>query len=242
MTKMIDKKVKEIYSTREKLDYTIPIFQSPSNLDFGHTKIFLQHYDPEKRYKIPPQSANTICLFHDDLVSFESKQELYHHRLGHGINITNTDIFENVDLAILAHIHTPIQDMEITSNITDKTTTLVTPGSLVNRTTAEIHTKVDLPIIDITNIGYTRSHYTYNLPKRSEIFDQEEVQQQQESRKLTKLINEVKHKTQHNNFFNDMLASLSNPAIETIIRNADKLQPTPTIIKIKKYLEETYNS
>ena len=147
-----------------------------------------------------------------------------------------------MDLAILAHIHTPLQDIEITSNITDKTTTLVTPGSLINRTTAEIHKKVNLPIIDITNSGYTRSHYTYHLPKRSEIFNQEEVQQQQESRQLTKLINEVKHKTQHNNFFNDMLSSLSNPAIETIIRNADTLQPTPTIIKIKKYLEETYKN
>ena len=243
ISEFFDDKLNEIYKFKEKLDVLVPIWKCPSYLDIGTTRLNFIHFDPQKRYKTPENNMQAnIGLYHDDFVTFQSKEELYHHKYGHGVEVSQTDAFENIDTAIIGHIHVPMDDFMLTNS---KNTDIIIPGALVNRTTNELHEYVDLPIIDINTSGeimnedkllpYKIEKFRYYLPKYLESFIDDKVKENKQMYEFAKLIKETKIKGREITLLDEYLRSLKNPKVSELIKNADTLNQLESQVLYDKY-------
>lgn len=226
-----DEKLKEIYKYKNTLKLSIPIWKAVPKISVGTVNFHLIHFDPQKRYNINDQNLNNIGIFHDDFITFQSKEELYHHKYGKGIDVLNTDIFDCFNTAIIGHIHTPLNDFRL-NNI--RMTEIIVPGSLVNRTTAERHEYVDIPVISISenedildedfNLPYKIDKYRFELPKFEESFDLDKVENNKKMYEYAKMIKKSKISGKDNSLFEEFIKSLKNPEIESLIREAENLK------------------
>lgn len=192
-----------------------PYIHTPNCLDFGDLKIHLMHFNSSaKNYKV--MTADTkfnIAIYHDDLITFESMQELYHHKIGKGISVTSTDIFENVDWAIMGHIHTPLTTFTL-NNV--RNTVIDTPGSMLSRTIAEKHEKVKLPFICINENGFERQYVDFNIGSYDESVNSKIVKAEQQKREMAKIL---KNSTTTVTWtgYDDFVASIMNGDIKDYI-------------------------
>ena len=142
--------------------FVLPVIKAPMQLTHGSGTIWFNHFDKvEKRYKVDTNlhPVTNIGLYHDDLITTESKAKLYHHRVGHGIDI-NSDIFENIDWAICGHNHQPIEEIKLNNRIG---TLVTTPGTPIQNRIDEVHTTVKIPIIEFHESKVLNKHLTYSL-------------------------------------------------------------------------------
>ena len=152
------------------------------------------------------------------MISFDSKQELYHHKLGHGISIVDTNILENVDIAICGHIHVPI----VPFNMSNKRNTLfVSPGSMCQRTVAETHTKIDIPVICINGEGVVIEYIPFNLGKVQDTVISDIAIKQKKVRESNKKLKNFTKVYGNSQDLEDLINSLP-PAQAGIVKNADK--------------------
>lgn len=239
-----DEKLMEIYKYKNSLKLSVPIWKAFPLLKVGVVNIHLVHFDPMKRYNIKDGNRYNIGIFHDDFVTFQSKEELYHHKYGKGIDVVNTDIFDSFNTAIIGHIHKPLMDFRLNNF---RMTEMIIPGSLVNRTTAEKHEYVDLPIIEISesgkildeeyNLPYKITKTRFYLPKFEDSFDLEKVEENKKMYEYAKTIKRSKIAGKDNELFEEFIKSLKNPLIEELIRTAEDIKTLKSEDFFKEFRE-----
>ena len=211
-----------------------PYIKTPSVIDFGDLKIYLVHYDKDKMYKILDESRQAVAIYHDDFISLESSEILYHHSVGNGINILNTNVFNNIDWAIMGHIHIPINQFKINN---DRMTVVDTPGSIIPRTITEKHNKVNLPVICIDNYGFHREYLNFNIGDFDETINHEIVKKQQQQYVMSKVIKETKSIVSYDKGFEELLQTVNNDSIKRFIVEADKPIILESDVKYKDFLK-----
>ncbi len=230
---------KSLTATIQKPDEILNIIQAVDYVDFDNTVRFVfNHFSkyPTKSKFIDENKIN-IGLFHHDLVSFESKMELYHHKIGEGINLMNTDILEGYKCIINGHIHTPINDMCI------KDVDFINTGSIMRRTSKEIHDFVELPIISITEEECIIDKTTFELIPMEESFIMDIVDEERESRTLKKTLKSYSLHTMAEDF-EDFVDKIDNEFIKFVLLNSDKdfsLNSTKEYIKLYNIKETDIN-
>lgn len=216
------------------LQLTDPCFKAVDKASVGPVNIYFMHFDKEKRYYIPPSDKINIAIFHEDILTLESKIKLYHHQKGMGIDIETTNIMENVDIAICGHIHTPLEPFRLNNN---KHTLVIVPGSLCQRTRAEVHDVVNIPVICLTSVGEVVVEYApIHLGNITETIDEEVDESNTRKRKLQK---EMKKCREHIRGTYDMEEFLDKlePDVRAAVLSADKeIMPTA----VAKYYSNKY--
>lgn len=129
-----------------------PIFQAVDSIRFGCIQISFFHFDKENKYyyrQLDPTIRFHIGIYHDDSVVPSDVCRLA------GFNHTTSQnylnqIYANVDLAIVGHIHTKVGMTTLTLS-NGKSVPVCIPGALciVENKDAAKHKDVDLPIITI---------------------------------------------------------------------------------------------
>lgn len=214
-------------------------FKAPSMLDYDALKIYLFHYDKyNKNYKVLQNHPQCVCLYHDDLITFESQQELYHHRLGNGINVTNTDIFNNVDWAICGHIHTPLETFQL-NNL--RKTMMDVPGSCMQRTIAERHSQVKLPVIGIDQKGFHIEYITFKIGEIEETEIKEIIVEQKKKTEMMKVIKQKNADFQWASY-EEFLQNISNPLVRKYIVDSDNQLVIPSSAQLSKKLNKIVES
>lgn len=213
---------------------TEPLFKVVDKISVMGIDIHFMHFDPKKRYYIPPSDRFTIAIFHEDIITLESKEKLYHHKHGMGIDIENTNIMENVDIAICAHIHKPMQPFRL-NNL--KKTLVIVPGSLCQRTREENHTMVNIPVICITKEGKVEIQYApFHLGDIAETINVQKDAKLTKQRQLQKEVKKYKERANLARTFEEFLDTLT-PEERFIVDQADnEIMP----IAVAKYLSNNY--
>ena len=129
-----------------------PIIKAVPHLQIGTVQISFFHYSKtDKQYVKERQPGVTyhIGLYHDEIVlpsNIRREANIFTHA-----STANLDyVLQNVDLALVGHIHKPCPLFYITAN--GRRVPVVVPGSLANTQTGEVfHTQVNLPLIDIAD-------------------------------------------------------------------------------------------
>lgn len=175
---------------------TVPKCISPyikviDSIDYGNVIINFVHFQKyNKFYKIAcEENKINVALYHDSLINFESKEKLYHHKIGKGIDVVNTDIFEFVDWAICGDTHTPLNTFTLGNN---KSTVFDVPGVMSLRTTADKHTHVKCPIISIGPKGLKRQYISLNIGVPDEtVENQDKLNDEKAKRKLATILKKI---------------------------------------------------
>mgnify|MGYP000778291196 FL=1 len=118
-------------------------------------KNYITERDPEVKYH--------IGVYHDDTV-VPTKQRNDAGFRGTTMMSYMDNIFANINLAIVGHIHTPIGVFNIQSR--GRELPMIVPGSLAITTSgsSDLHTDVNLPVVEITDDGKVScSLYTFDL-------------------------------------------------------------------------------
>ena len=158
------------YVSRHEVKRDFQIIQTPKELVLNGVQICFMHWNKDAEsafeYKamIRPECKYHIGLYHTEyIIPSHMLSAVNMHT-----NVSNTQIaaaLENIDLAIVGHVHKPIGTFKI-SKSDGTTTTMIVPGSLTN-TDAGLnarHDKVDMPLIDIDEDGsVSLSYYTQSL-------------------------------------------------------------------------------
>lgn len=152
----------KLKSKKEIPPFIAPIMIAPMQLTHKSGTIWFNHFDRHnKNYKVvdaDPLKVN-IGLYHDDIVTTETKAKLYHHKIGEGID-ANSDIFDNIDWAICGHNHQPQSEVILGNKIG----TLITiPGTPVQNRVDEVHTEVRLPVIEFYEDRVDNKFIVYNM-------------------------------------------------------------------------------
>lgn len=149
-----------VYLSRHQVVRDEQIIKTPRELILNGVQICFMHWnkDAENCLDYKP-IINKDCHYHIGL--YHSEYMIPSHYLNDmgmvGVVNDNTmlsNALEDIELAIVGHIHKPIGSFVI--NKTDgTTTTMIIPGSLTNTDAGDIsrHDFIDLPIIDIDDNG-----------------------------------------------------------------------------------------
>ncbi len=142
-----------IYKPIEKVYNTKPLLETPDKIIINKTQISLFHYNKTNKNYTRKREAGInyhIGIYHDDVCVPISVRK----SLGITAVSSSTNIFDNIDLAIHGHIHTP-QPVTYVNNVPQ-----IIPGScsLTSSDEREYHTKVLLPIIEIGEETATLSY------------------------------------------------------------------------------------
>lgn len=132
-----------------------PVIRTPNKIRVGPVQISLFHFDKENKLYIAqrdPDATYHIGVYHDDAVvpsSVRQKAGFF----GETSSVYMAQILENIDLAIVGHIHTPIGVEQIMVN--NRRVPMIIPGSLaITKNSAyELHTEVKLPVVNISDEG-----------------------------------------------------------------------------------------
>lgn len=187
-----------------------PYIKVIDSIDYGNVVLNFVHFQKfNKQYKtLAPSDKINVSLYHDSFINFESEQKLYHHKIGHGINVINTDLFDEVDWAICGDTHIPLNTFTLNNK---RKTVYDVPGVMSIRTTADLHTQVKCPIISIGNKGLLRQYITLNIGTLEDTVDQEKVKKEKEKRELNTILNKIKKDTlTYRVSYDNFLASIEN--------------------------------
>lgn len=187
-------------------------------IEIANCHIHLFHYDKlNKNYKtILDTNVCNIGVYHDDLISFSSEKELYHHSKGQGINVHNTDIFDNISLAVLGHIHKPFPTF-----ICNKTL-VMTPGCIIPRTASETHTIVNLPMIEILEDNINTTEIPFDISTIAKAIDVDSIKKSQNTYQTRKLFKMTKASVKRQ-CFDEMLQSLPTNIVNIINKASSPL-------------------
>lgn len=126
------------------------IIRAPDHIQIGGVRISLFHYSKKnKSYHVDldPSVTYHIGVYHDEVVvpSYVQKDA----GLIGGKPSTNLDfLLNNVNLAIVGHLHKPIGAVKIQAGA--RTVPMIIPGSLANTANSStFHETVNLPVIEI---------------------------------------------------------------------------------------------
>lgn len=203
-----------------KPELLYPYIRTPACIDYGICKIYLMHFrkaPKDKLYRVNDVNYHTVCLYHDDLISFESKMELYHHKLGNGIDIHNTNIFDNVDWAILGHIHTPLETFNL---LNERKTVVDCVGSFIGRNIAEKHERLKLPVICIDENGLSREYLNFNIGAFEGTVNETVVADERKKRQMSALLKKETIDTFNVADYGDLMGNIKNAEIRSIIEKS----------------------
>lgn len=191
-TEIVSSALKEKLKQKDMILPNTPYFRATDkiSLNINNTgkilDIHFMHFNKEQKYYIPPNENFTVAVFHEDLLTLESKSKIYHHTKGMGIDLETTNIADNVDVIICGHIHTPMEPFRLNNA---RRTLVIVPGSLCQRTRAETHDHVNIPVICGTPTGEVVIEFArFNLGLIVETMDIEKDTQSVKQRQLQKQI------------------------------------------------------
>lgn len=138
-----------------------PIFRVVQTLRLGPVQIDFHHFSKTNKDYVYPRQDDVsfrIGLFHDDKTLPGWVREKAGYRSGSVSQPYLNRVYEDLDLAIHGHIHTPIGVVKI-ELATGKTVPAIIPGSMsvVMNKDSDIHEYVNLPVIEIDDDGKVRS-------------------------------------------------------------------------------------
>ena len=159
------------YKSRHVVSRDHQIIKTPKDLILNGVQFHFMHWNKDAEnamiYKamIDKSCKYHIGLYHSEYIIPSS----YLHNMGMlGVCNDSSAIsaaLEDIDLAIVGHIHKPIGSF-IINKMDGKTTTMIVPGSLTNTDAGEIsrHSFINIPIIDIDDDGnFSLSYYKMDL-------------------------------------------------------------------------------
>ncbi|MDR1523244.1 MAG: metallophosphoesterase [Endomicrobium sp.] len=129
------------------------VIKTPVTFKIGTVQISLFHYSKDnKEYKIQRDDDTTfhIGVYHDDVVVPSNVRALAGY-FGNSDSLYLKSIYENIDLAIIGHIHVDVGVEHLT--IGNKRVPLIIPGSMCITKNASryLHTVVKLPVVEISD-------------------------------------------------------------------------------------------
>jgi Icc-related predicted phosphoesterase len=132
-----------------------PVIKVPNNLRIGEVQISLFHFSKDNKMYTAEREPGVVYhvgVYHDvDTLPSGIREKAY--AGGSQSNTKINAIYDNIDLAIHGHIHTPIGIERVA--VGAKQVPLIIPGSLaitMNKA-SEIHPEVSLPVLYIENTG-----------------------------------------------------------------------------------------
>lgn len=154
------------YKPSQPIYATSPVIRAVPSLRIGPVQISFFHYSKENKNYVTerdPEVKYHIGVYHDDTVVPTQQRNDAGFR---GTTMTSymDNIFANINLAIVGHIHTPIGVFNIQSR--GRELPMIVPGSLAITTSgsSDLHTDVNLPVVEITDDGKVScSLYTFDL-------------------------------------------------------------------------------
>lgn len=171
----------DVYKSRHPVNRDYQIFKTPKDLILDGVQFCFMHfnYKAESAYEYKAL-INPSCHYHIGL--YHTEYVIPTHILqGMGMNIVNDNskisaALQDIELAIVGHVHKPIGKFII--NKTDgTTTTMIVPGSLTNTDAGEgsRHDFIDIPIIDIDDGKVVLSFHHFDLHTKELIFMKKSV-------------------------------------------------------------------
>lgn len=156
----------ELYKPTHDIYAERPIIQAPASFRVGTIQVSLFHYSKaHKLYQtvLDPDVTYHVGVYHDEVVVPTSAQ-----KAGGLINGTPgthiEEILENVQLAIVGHIHKPVGVIKVP--VYGREVPMIIPGSLANTQNGPAyHDSVKLPVLEIQE-GAERPSctlYTFSL-------------------------------------------------------------------------------
>lgn len=144
---------------------TVPIIRAVPALQFGPVRISFFHYSKTNKDYVAPRPDGVtyhIGLYHDEVVlpsNVRKEANIFTHA-----STANLDrVLQNIDLAIVGHIHKPCPLFYVTAN--GRRVPVLVPGSLANTQTGDtFHTTADMPLLEISDAGKpSLSRVTFDL-------------------------------------------------------------------------------
>lgn len=167
----------DVYKSRHPVNRDYQIFKTPKELILDGVQFCFMHYNykAESAYEYKAM-INPSCHYHIGL--YHTEYIIPTHILqGMGMmNVVNDNskisaALQDIELAIVGHVHKPIGQFAI--HKTDgTTTTMIVPGSLTNTDAGEgsRHDYIDIPIIDIDDGKVSLSFHHFYLHTDELIF------------------------------------------------------------------------
>lgn len=167
-----------VYKSRHKVARDHQIIQTPKDLILNGVQFHFMHWNKDAENAMMYKALiDKSCKYHVGLYHTEYIiPSQYLHNMGM-LNINNasaaiSSALEDIDVAIVGHIHKPLGSFVI-NKLDGTSTTMIVPGSLTNTDAGEIsrHASVDVPIIDISDDGnMSLSYHTFDLHTDELIF------------------------------------------------------------------------
>ena len=213
----LGKRAEELTRGLVKPKLILPLIKAPDNLIIGGCEFIFNHFNKNNEFSCSKnEDTFKVGLFHHDLVSFDSKQELYHHKIGHGLSLNHPKLSEYYHLIYNGHIHTPLNDLIINNK-----TLFINSGSIMRRNSKEMHEKVDLPIMFIYKEGIDLLKYEFMLTPVEESFKMEVVEESRETYQMKKFIKEVRNNSHESESIEELLSKITDDNIKFIISSSD---------------------
>lgn len=141
-----------LYKPTHPIYATSPVIQAPAFIQIGRVRVSLFHYSKtNKNYHmpLPPEVTYHIGVYHDEVVVPHYAQEQ-----GGLIGAKPAGdlqyMLENVNLAVVGHLHKPVGAIKIP--IGERQVTMFIPGSLANTSNGpQYHESVNLPVVEIAD-------------------------------------------------------------------------------------------
>lgn len=154
------------YRPSQPIYASSPVIRAVPYLRIGTVQISFFHYSKENknyRMELDPEVTYHIGVYHDDAVVPTTQRNAAGFS-GTTMRSYLDNTFDNVNLAIVGHIHTPVGVLNIQSS--ERKLPMIIPGSLAITTSgsADLHTDVNLPVVEIADNGSVScSLFTFDL-------------------------------------------------------------------------------
>lgn len=144
-----------LFKPSQPIFATSPIIRAVPSLRIGPVQISFFHYSKsDKNYTCErdPEVTYHIGVYHDEVV-VPTRQRNEGGFIGNTLTSQLDNYFDNIDLAIVGHIHTALGVFNVQSR--GRELPMIVPGSLAITSSAAnaVHTDVNLPVVDISDEG-----------------------------------------------------------------------------------------
>lgn len=227
-------RAEKLFYNREKFECKEALFFAPNYIEYENVYIEFNHFDKQGDYFHYRGDKESIALLHDNLNIPLKDVTIWSHE-NELIEVDKAMNYYNY--IISGHVHIPQEELEYTNK---RSTKIVYPGSMMARTTAELHQNVKLPIVEILkeeeNGSYIKlESVIYKLPEFTETFDEEIVDENKAKYELRKTINNSKKILVSTKTLSDLLVEIEDERLKTLIRNSDNLESFEILDDIKTF-------
>lgn len=175
-----------IYKSRHEVTRKEQIMRTPKDLILNGVQFHFMHWNKDAESAFDYKALiNLDCkyhvgLYHTEYIIPSTKLIASGMAMQSNDNTMISNALENIDLAIVGHIHKPIGSFVINKS-DGTTTTMIVPGSLTNTDAGELtrHSYVDMPMLDIEEDGtvklsyHRQSLHTENLTFLKKVVDED---------------------------------------------------------------------